>query len=915
VVGGVKGALFGVAQRKFFPLALAGSGLVLALVAFGLFFTHPAARALPPAGTDNVVVSGDVSVSSRIGTETIHLTGLATIVRQDPHLESGMEVEDLQITSLSMTGQSLEGDVIVSQSTSHNSTGQIRSVNPSPQQFPAHSFFDVFIDVVVPASPAPTITLHNVASIHLAPTSGASINAWPPFGVTYEMDLSQQLTPTPTSTPAATPAGTPPCMSGVRLFPELPAETCVTAASLTLSVPPTPTPTVTPCVPTCTSTPTPPGPTATSTSTPRTPPPTPTPTRTPGPASPEDTVFSVARGDPSGFHPADLLARGGTSVPVSVFGNDNFANAFPINALPFSGAESTFGMTTEQGEPLTVAPNPPTADYCIATSPPTYAYKGATVWFRFTASTSGSVTIDTFGSDAVYDTVLAVYTGTVLNALTLAGCNDDSGTNDNGTSFHSVVTFSATAGTEYYLQAGGFAGAAGELRLNVIGPGGASVSGVHVAISCTALGLSAAGCAAGGNQDDLDALSFGRDFSPGTDSVDFSVGPGSVGAAGSAVAQQAACSPPEPQADEFSSRRDGANSLLLDGDGLGNGCPTASGLGLIERPSSDNLDAIAGDSLSVVDTNGDGLLDNPIYLSLSQGSPTLAAYARSPADILWTLGIGTPGVYASAAQLGLQLTDDIDALCVSHPGDGATYNPGQDKVLFSLAPGSPTLAALGASPADVLAPGPKVAIHAWELGLRPTDNVDAMSCHSISGGSAATVPVGDIWFCNSSFQGGVCDVAIHTGDTVTWDFSGASAHHTTTECGASCDSPVPTAQALWDSGPILGSDSLNTFSHTFTTPGTYLYYCRLHPDMQRGRIIVQAIGNPTATPTPVRHYGDANKDGSVNPIDATLVLQYSAGLLLSINPNADANGNGQINAIDATLILQYAAGLLHNLPP
>jgi hypothetical protein len=911
VVGGVKGALFGVAQRRFFPLALAGSCLVLALVALSLFFGHPAARALPPAGTDNVAVSADVSVSSRIGTETIHLTGLATIVRQDPHLESGMEVEDLQITSLSMTGHSLEGDVSISQSRTTNSTGQIRSVNPSPEQFPAHSFFDVFIDVAVPASPSPTLTLHNAEAIHLAPMSGAPINAWPPFGVTYQMDLSQQPTPTPTSIPAAaTPPGTPPCVSGIRLFPDLPAETCVTAVSLTLSVPPTPTPTVTPCVPTCTPTPTPAGPTATPTRTPRTPFPTLTPTRTP--SGPENPTFSVGRGDPSGFHPADLLTLG-TSEPINVSGNDAFINAWQINGLPFSGAETTLGMTTEQGEPFTVAP-PVTLGYCIGASP---YYKGATVWFRFTASVAGTATVDTYGSDVVYDTVLAVYTGTALNALSLVDCNDDSGHSDNGTTFHSLITFAAAAGTTYYIQAGGYAGHTGGLQLHASIGGSSGTTEAHVAFTCASLGLTAAGCSNSpiGTQDDIDGLSFGLDFAAGTAPISFSVGPGSAGVTGSAVAQQAACSPPEPQADEFSSLRSGTNTLVLDGDGQTNSCPAAFGLGLTERPTSDNLDAITGLPPSAVDTNGDGLLDNPIYFSLSQGSPTLAAYGRSPADILWTLGIGTPGVYASAAQLGLQSADDIDALCVSHPGDGVIYAAAQDKVLFSLAPGSPTLAALGASPADVLAPGPKVAIHAWELGLQPADNLDAMKCSSTSAGSAATVPVGDVWFCNASFQGGVCDLTIHAGDTVTWDFTGASAPHTTTECGASCDSPVDQSQAQWNSGVISSTTSNRTFSHAFTTPGTYLYYCQVHPGMQRGRIIVQALGNPTPTPTPVRLYGDANKDGAVNPIDATLVLQYSAGLLSSINPNADANGNGQINAIDATLILQYAAGLLHNLPP
>jgi plastocyanin len=66
----------------------------------------------------------------------------------------------------------------------------------------------------------------------------------------------------------------------------------------------------------------------------------------------------------------------------------------------------------------------------------------------------------------------------------------------------------------------------------------------------------------------------------------------------------------------------------------------------------------------------------------------------------------------------------------------------------------------------------------------------------------------------------------------------------------------------------------------------------------------------TPTPTPAGLAGDANKDGRVNAIDAALVLQYSAGLIPTINPNADVNHSGQTNAIDAAVILQYAAGLI-----
>ncbi len=63
--------------------------------------------------------------------------------------------------------------------------------------------------------------------------------------------------------------------------------------------------------------------------------------------------------------------------------------------------------------------------------------------------------------------------------------------------------------------------------------------------------------------------------------------------------------------------------------------------------------------------------------------------------------------------------------------------------------------------------------------------------------------------------------------------------------------------------------------------------------------------------------GDASCDGSVDAVDAALVLQFTAGLLGSIlcAAPADVNGDGDITSVDAALILQFTAGLLTTLSP
>ena len=120
----------------------------------------------------------------------------------------------------------------------------------------------------------------------------------------------------------------------------------------------------------------------------------------------------------------------------------------------------------------------------------------------------------------------------------------------------------------------------------------------------------------------------------------------------------------------------------------------------------------------------------------------------------------------------------------------------------------------------------------------------AITAQPTAAQETTTIAVGDLWFCDASFQDGVCETTINAGDTVAWDFSGAALPHTTTECGATCDNPNDSP--FWDSGTL--SDG-STFQFTFDEPGSLLYRCTIHPTQMRGRITVLASQEePTATP-------------------------------------------------------------------
>jgi Calcineurin-like phosphoesterase len=122
--------------------------------------------------------------------------------------------------------------------------------------------------------------------------------------------------------------------------------------------------------------------------------------------------------------------------------NDNFANAQVISGTSGTATGSNVGATKESGEPNHAGNS-----------------GGASIWYRWTAPSAGSVTIDTTGSS--FDTLLGVYTGSAVNALTTIASNDDCCGGR-----QSKVSFSAVSGTTYQIAVDGYNGKTGSVTLN-----------------------------------------------------------------------------------------------------------------------------------------------------------------------------------------------------------------------------------------------------------------------------------------------------------------------------------------------------------------------------------------------------------------------------------------------------------------
>jgi hypothetical protein len=150
-------------------------------------------------------------------------------------------------------------------------------------------------------------------------------------------------------------------------------------------------------------------------------------------------VYKIAV-DGKGGASGSVALRASVTVPGPA--NDAFASAVSLSGTTFTVSGSNVGATSEVSEPRHAGQR-----------------GGKSVWWNWTAPSSGTLTIAT--TTSTFDTLLGIYTGSVVSSLARIGSNDD----ESRSLRTSRVTISVVAGTIYRIAVDGYQGAQGSIRL------------------------------------------------------------------------------------------------------------------------------------------------------------------------------------------------------------------------------------------------------------------------------------------------------------------------------------------------------------------------------------------------------------------------------------------------------------------
>lgn len=161
--------------------------------------------------------------------------------------------------------------------------------------------------------------------------------------------------------------------------------------------------------------------------------------------------------------------------------------------------------------------------------------------------------------------------------------------------------------------------------------------------------------------------------------------------------------------------------------------------------------------------------------------------------------------------------------------------------------------------------------------LKATSSTTPQPLASASGASAVTI---------RDFSFNPNGITVHAGGTVTWTNDGSTAHTATGEG--------------FDSGHIQPGKS---YSHTFSSSGTFNYVCQIHPFM-KGKITVLASSSSSGS-APAPKSGATGPSGSSGAGSSTTPSSRSS----APSPSSSAGSSGSLPMTGSALWLLALAGL------
>lgn len=179
------------------------------------------------------------------------------------------------------------------------------------------------------------------------------------------------------------------------------------------------------------------------------------------------TLIGADNGSHAGNSMVSFIAVSGATFDITVDGDNGASGAFVLNWTNASPTlkpanDNLANAITNTGSSGTVF-----GDNLFATlepkEPPIFRSNvgGASIWYSWTASSDGVVTIDTSGS--TFDTVLGVYVSTSQTNLTMTNLLEVAEDDDFNGKLTSLVSFPVTAGTTYKIDIDGYNGPNGTI--------------------------------------------------------------------------------------------------------------------------------------------------------------------------------------------------------------------------------------------------------------------------------------------------------------------------------------------------------------------------------------------------------------------------------------------------------------------